>query len=124
MATISHLLLHTSQNHSKNPNSSKTPKLDLRKTLSKPIIISSSVPPTISRRNLLIFSLPFSLTFQFRSWCSALTIFDPVSPAERDASAAVSRKVAEAVELLQRARELQAQGDFNQALEYFTQVSI
>ncbi|XP_034903062.1 uncharacterized protein [Populus alba] len=48
--------------------------------------------------------------------------FDPVSQAEKEASAAISRRVTEAVELLEKGRELQAQGDFNEALLYFTKM--
>ncbi|KAI6691862.1 hypothetical protein NL676_019572 [Syzygium grande] len=54
--------------------------------------------------------------------CRALEGFDPVSPEERGASAAKSRRIAEAVGLLEKGRELQAQGDFGRALFYFTQV--
>lgn len=52
---------------------------------------------------------------------SALAL-DLVTREERDASAVVTRRVDEAVELLERGRELQAQGDFTQALRFFTQV--
>lgn len=45
-----------------------------------------------------------------------------MSQAEKEASAAVSTRVAEGVELLEKGRELQAQGDFNKALAYFTLV--
>lgn len=48
--------------------------------------------------------------------------FDPVSQAEKDASSLISRRVSEAVELLERGKELQAQGDFPKALQFFTLV--
>ncbi|KAA8531078.1 hypothetical protein F0562_005787 [Nyssa sinensis] len=118
-ASISHLLHPTPPNPNKNPNL-KPQYPNARKTLIKPII--SQTTPTIQRRHLLLFSLPMSVAIQFSSGFSALAAFDPVSPAERDASAAVSIRVSEAVELLERGRDLQAQGDFSQALEYFTQV--
>ena len=52
----------------------------------------------------------------------AATVYDPVTPSERDASALVSLRVSQAVELLEKGRELQAQGDFNGALDYFSKV--
>jgi tetratricopeptide (TPR) repeat protein len=45
-----------------------------------------------------------------------------VTEAERAASAAVSRRVGEAVGLLERGRALQARGDFPEALASFTRV--
>lgn len=76
--------------------------------------------PLISRRLLLSSSGLLPL-------CCAVTkgsaaIYDPVTQAEREASAAVSKRVSEAVELLEKGRELQAVGDFNKALQYFTLV--
>ncbi|GLT68723.1 hypothetical protein SLA2020_409290 [Shorea laevis] len=56
------------------------------------------------------------------SSCYALASFDPVTSTEREASEVISRRVSEAVELLDKGRELQAKGDFNQALGYYTQV--
>nr|DAD22682.1 TPA_asm: hypothetical protein HUJ06_024145 [Nelumbo nucifera] len=99
-------------------NTQTLQRADTNKTL--------SVAPPI-RRRLLVFSLPVSTlllvpsTSRPRS-CSALQSFEPVSPAEKDASNALSRRIFEAVQLLDKGRELQAQGDFNQALEYFTTV--
>ncbi|XP_043720376.1 uncharacterized protein LOC122667947 [Telopea speciosissima] len=81
-----------------------------------------------SKRRLLLFSLPISSTLLILpiinqpGSCSALPNFDPVSPAERDASDALSERVSNAIELLEKGKELQAQGDFNHALEYFSQV--
>ncbi|KAI3698554.1 hypothetical protein L2E82_42192 [Cichorium intybus] len=81
---------------------------------------------TIQRRQLLLLSLPISITTIQLSCSSgpavAASIFDPVTDAERTASSEVSRRVAEAVELLEKGREFQAQGDYVQALKYFTQV--
>lgn len=45
-----------------------------------------------------------------------------VTEAERAASAAVSRRVGEAVDLLERGRALQARGEFPEALASFTRV--
>ncbi|XP_068316616.1 uncharacterized protein [Pyrus communis] len=56
------------------------------------------------------------------STSSALTSFNPISAAERDASDAISRRISDALELLEKGRELQALGDFDQALVCFTQV--
>ncbi|CBI37529.3 hypothetical protein VitviT2T_005951 [Vitis vinifera] len=70
----------------------------------------------ISTSSLLVVLLPPPTS------SSALPTFDPVSPNERDASADVSQRVSEAVSLLEKGRELQAQGDFERALQYFTQV--
>lgn len=49
-------------------------------------------------------------------------MYDPVSAAEREASALVSERVSQAVELLEKGRELQTQGDFSGALDYFSKV--
>ncbi|XP_054807302.1 uncharacterized protein LOC129309669 [Prosopis cineraria] len=78
-------------------------------------------------RRLLLFSLPLSgfllLPHKFQSGPSyAADQYDPVTPIERDASAVISQRVSEAVELLEKGRELQAQGDFNGALSYFSKV--
>ncbi|KAI9114296.1 hypothetical protein K1719_014524 [Acacia pycnantha] len=78
-------------------------------------------------RRLLLFSLPLSgflllpRKFQYGSSYAA-DQYDPVTPVERDASAVTSQRVSEAVELLEMGRELQAQGDFNGALAYFSKV--
>nr|CAD1842073.1 unnamed protein product [Ananas comosus var. bracteatus] len=53
---------------------------------------------------------------------AAAAAFDPLTGAERSASAVLDRRVADAVRLLDLARDLQAQGDFPRALLYFTQV--
>ncbi|KAG6775303.1 hypothetical protein POTOM_018747 [Populus tomentosa] len=107
-------------------------------------------PPTPSQnattRRLLLFSLPLLTTatttnnlplsttgakiasansrIQLNSCWALAESYDPVSQAEKEASAAISRRVSEAVELLEKGRELQAQGDFNEALLYFTQVMV
>lgn len=78
-----------------------------------------------SRRQILLLSGFLLLPNRFESGSSssyAATQFDPVTPIERDASALLSQRVTEAVELLEKGRELQAQGDFNGALTYFSQV--
>ncbi len=51
------------------------------------------------------------------------TSYDPVSQDAKEASKAFSRRVSEALELLFKAREAQAQGDFPEALGFFSQVS-
>ncbi|XP_061950424.1 uncharacterized protein LOC133673568 isoform X1 [Populus nigra] len=101
--------------------------------------------PRATSRRLLLFSLPlFAIAttanlLPFRTtgakFASASTIqlnlnsclalaenFDPVSQAEKEASDAISRRVTEAVELLEKGRELHSQGDFNEALLYFTKM--
>ncbi|KAI3814338.1 hypothetical protein L1987_19090 [Smallanthus sonchifolius] len=87
------------------------------------IIVSSSSKPqlTIQRRQLLLLSLPICIA---KSCCPpvAAPVFYPVTAGEQAASLEVSRRVAEAVELLEKGREFQAQGDYVQALQYFTQV--
>ncbi|KAH8507613.1 hypothetical protein H0E87_009962 [Populus deltoides] len=103
-------------------------------------------PPTPNQnattRRLLLFSLPLLTTatttnnlplsttgakiasansrIQLNSCWALAGSYDPVSQAEKEASAAISRRVSEAVELLEKGRELQARGDFNEALLYFT----
>ncbi|XP_022971626.1 uncharacterized protein LOC111470308 [Cucurbita maxima] len=110
---IPHLLFPSS---STNPNPNKP---------SKPISF-----PRLPTKRLLLFSLPIATALLLPipsnpiqpSSCDALESFDPVSRSEREASAVISRRVSEAVELLDKGRELQALGDFDQALLYFTQV--
>lgn len=76
-------------------------------------------------RRLFLFSsslfLPI-LTFGEGPSSYAATMYDPVSTSEREASALVSERVSQAVELLEKGRELQAQGDFSAALHYFSKV--
>jgi len=94
----------------------------------------------LPNRRLFLFSLPLSSfvllpvpsfgdgngaidKFQHGSSSSyAATMYDPLSAAEREASASVSQRVSQAVDLLEKGRELQAQGDFTAALGYFSQV--
>ncbi|KAK9110373.1 hypothetical protein Sjap_018433 [Stephania japonica] len=76
----------------------------------------------ITRRRLLLFTLSISPSLTSLCSSSALETFDPVSTAERDASASLTRRVSEAVEMLERGRELQVQGDFVRALDSFSQV--
>ncbi|KAG5534079.1 hypothetical protein RHGRI_022273 [Rhododendron griersonianum] len=118
-APICHLLSPSPPNpnpESQNPNPSRKNPIKLH-----PVVVSRA-SLSIQRRHLLLFSVPISLSSLIPLNSSALASFDFLSPAERDASEVVSRRVAEAVELLERGRDLQAQGDFNQALDYFTQV--
>ncbi|XP_058226214.1 uncharacterized protein LOC131335059 isoform X1 [Rhododendron vialii] len=118
-APICHLLSPSRPNpnpEGQNPNPSRKNPIKLH-----PVVVSRA-SLSIQRRHLLLFSVPISLSSSIPLNSSALASFDFLSPAERDASEVVSRRVAEAVELLERGRDLQAQGDFNQALDYFTQV--
>ncbi|KAI8540652.1 hypothetical protein RHMOL_Rhmol08G0003200 [Rhododendron molle] len=120
-APICHLLPPSPPNpnpESQNPNPSRKYPIKLH-----PVVVSRA-PLSIKRRHLLLFSVPISLSSSIPLNSSALASFDFLSPAKRDASEVVSRRVAEAVELLERGRDLQAQGDFNQALDYFTQPDI
>ncbi|KAK4772243.1 hypothetical protein SAY86_014018 [Trapa natans] len=115
-ASMSRLLLPSSSPPSSAllPSPNKTPVPNLSST----------------RRRLFLFSLPIPTLLLFTangessrtSSCLAAEAFDPVSSAERDASALMSRRIAEAVELLDKGRELQAQGDFGSALLYFSKV--
>ncbi|KAM5577799.1 hypothetical protein ABKV19_008239 [Rosa sericea] len=92
-------------------------------------LIPISRTPLLTRR-LVLLSLPLA-TFLLPSNSSAVdaieptsavTTFNPISDAERDASAAISRRISEALDLLERGRDFQARGDFDQALLSFTQV--
>lgn len=87
-----------------------------------------SIPKTHFRnRRLFLLSLPV-VTLLLpgiggkKSSCYAVESFDPVSPVEKEVSSAISRRISEALELLDKGRDLQAQGDFNQALSCFTLV--
>lgn len=134
-ASISHLFPSSSLRNSNNLNSKAKPiqvKVPISKTplqpntnrrlflFSLPLIPTTFLlftpPPSPSNSNANTAQKPTSLNYP------ALATFEPVSPDEREASATISRRVSEAVELLDKGRELQAQGDFNQALQYFTQV--
>ncbi|XP_061346875.1 uncharacterized protein LOC133292478 [Gastrolobium bilobum] len=104
---------------------------------------SKASPPIfraqLPKRRLLLFSLPLSgflllpvppsfgdgigdSAISNNKFQPASSSYDPVSPSERDASALISQRVSQAVELLEKGRELQALGDFNGALDYFSQV--
>ncbi|KAK9230224.1 hypothetical protein WN944_023191 [Citrus x changshan-huyou] len=117
-APVCHLLLSGSQSEAQRRNPIKTPKIPLQL-------------PLTSRR-LLFFSLPFSsllllpnnrkITNKPSSSDAFAATYDPLTQAEKDASAAVSSRVSDALELLEKGRELQAIGDFNKALQYFTLV--
>ncbi|KAJ7957026.1 Tetratricopeptide repeat protein [Quillaja saponaria] len=88
---------------------------------------SSICRAQLPNRRLFLFSVPLSagvLLLPSLNSSYAVTSYDPVSPAERDASNELSQRVSEAVELLEKGRELQAQGDFNRALQYFSQKMI
>ncbi|KAL2342915.1 hypothetical protein Fmac_004200 [Flemingia macrophylla] len=102
--------------------------LPLWKPKTKTIIQNSQCkasPPSFRNRRLFLFSsflfLPVP-SFGDGSSSQAVTMFDPVTASEREASALVSQRVSQAVELLEKGRELQAQGDFDGALQYFSQV--
>ncbi|XP_020598999.1 uncharacterized protein LOC110038482 [Phalaenopsis equestris] len=77
-----------------------------------------------TRRGLLFLSLPMSalLFLHSNSAADPSSGFDPVTDAEKDASSALSRRIGEAVRLLDLAREFQAKGEFSRALDYFTQI--
>ncbi|KAJ1685890.1 hypothetical protein LUZ63_017280 [Rhynchospora breviuscula] len=85
----------------------------------------SSLPSPLraTKRNFLflLLSLPLS-PLPALSESTDGDMFDPVTDLEREASADVSRRIDEAVELLDLARDLQAKGDFPQALLFFTQL--
>ncbi|KAK4566989.1 hypothetical protein RGQ29_003010 [Quercus rubra] len=135
-ASISHLLPSSSSLRNSNNLNSKVKPIQVKVPISKtplqpntnrrlflfslPLIPTTFLlftpPPSPSNSNAHTAQKPGSLNY------SALATFEPVSPKEREASATISRRVSEAVELLDKGRELQAQGDFNQALQYFTQV--
>ncbi|XP_039067081.1 uncharacterized protein LOC120212992 [Hibiscus syriacus] len=100
------------------------------KTLKPPLLNPATSTTTTTTRRFLLFSLSSSYSLaclgagkllQSGLMDALASSFDPVSQAEKDASAAVSRRVSEAVELLERGKELQAQGDFPKAssLLYF-----
>ncbi|XP_031504522.1 uncharacterized protein LOC116267096 [Nymphaea colorata] len=90
---------------------------------------SLSPPPLLSTRRVFLTSLPMStvlLTFAAPPLLLAappLPTYDPVTSSERDASSVLQRRVAEAVELLDKGREFQAKGEFSNALECFSQVA-
>ncbi|KAI4345075.1 hypothetical protein L6164_012242 [Bauhinia variegata] len=92
-------------------------------------ILSCRVQLSNGRSFLLSLPLSFSAFLLLGSSNSGLgssyaleNEYDPVSPAERDASALISYRVSEAADLLEKGREFQAQGDFNAALSFFSKV--
>ncbi|XP_031281862.1 uncharacterized protein LOC116140360 [Pistacia vera] len=107
-APISHLHLLLSNPHKILKNNPKIP----------------SLLTTTTTRRLLLLSLPLSSTLLLppNQPTSLAATFDPLSQSEKDASGAVSLRLSEALDLLEKGRELQALGDFNQALHYFTLV--
>lgn len=108
-APVSHLLLFSPQR-----NSIKNPKN------------FSKIPLPLNSRRFFLFSLPLLLPISIKptSWSDAFAAsYDPLTLAEKNDSAALSKRVSEALELLEKGRELQAVGDFKNALDYFTLVS-
>lgn len=103
------------------------PRPRLQHPLPKPIWAAISKPPLTSRRYFLL-SIPVGTLLLVdsvqSSSCYASESFDPVSAAERQASVSTSRRILDALELLEKGREMQAQGEFSQALHCFTQVPI
>ncbi|KAF3334142.1 hypothetical protein FCM35_KLT20746 [Carex littledalei] len=93
--------------------------------LSHPKSLSSSLPfpLKVTKRSFLflLLSLPFS-SLPATAEPTGGDPFDPVTDLERQASDDLSRRVDKAVELLDTARDLQAKGDFPQALVFFTQL--
>lgn len=110
------LLLPSSSSSHRNSNTINSNVKHLKPILKTPL----------PNRRLFLFSLSLPTILlsppSNTSSCYALDSFDPVSSTEREASAAISRRVSEAVDLLDKGRELQAKGDFSQALGYYTQV--
>jgi hypothetical protein len=113
---INLLLLLPSYSSHRNSNTINSNAKHLKPILKTPL----------PNRRLFLFSLSLPTLLlsppSNTSSCYALDSFDPVSSTEREASAAISRRVSEAVDLLDKGRELQAKGDFGQALGYYTQV--
>ncbi|KAJ4819090.1 TPR repeat protein [Rhynchospora pubera] len=114
--------------------SSSSPRLNFKFNFKPPLLLPhllnpklpvSSLPSPLraTKRNFLflLLSLPLS-PFPALSESTDGDTFDPVTALERQASADVSRRVDKAVELLDLARDLQAKGDFPQALLFFTQL--
>ncbi|RWW23418.1 hypothetical protein GW17_00012342 [Ensete ventricosum] len=81
----------------------------------------SAAGPGWKRRSLLLSAAAASL-LECRNSVAAGPSFDPVTDREREASAVLSRRVSDAIRLLDLARDLQAKGDYSQALDYFTLV--
>ncbi|KAJ3671620.1 hypothetical protein LUZ60_007699 [Juncus effusus] len=103
---------------------SSTPASSLRLPTQNPKTGTPSLPflqrKTTTKRTLILFL--FSLPLSVQISAAAAAEFDPVSEYEKKASADVSRRVGEAVGLLELARDFQAKGDFPQALLFFTQL--
>ncbi|KAJ4715345.1 Tetratricopeptide-like helical [Melia azedarach] len=107
-APVSHLLLFSPQR-----NSIKNPKN------------FSKIPLPLNSRRFFLFSLPLLLPISIKpTSCSDsfAASYDPLTLAEKNDSAALSKRVSEALMLLEKGRELQAVGDFKNALDYFTLV--
>ncbi|KAF7028045.1 hypothetical protein CFC21_040023 [Triticum aestivum] len=100
--------------------------------LQRPPVVISSAPSaaTTTRRRLLVSAGGLLLVAAAGNsdasrGAAAAAVdlgYDPVTEAERAASAAVSQRVGEAVRLLEAGRELQARGEFAGALASFTAV--
>ncbi|KAL5224830.1 hypothetical protein ABZP36_011469 [Zizania latifolia] len=84
---------------------------------------SCLLPPSPTRRQLLVSSGGLlQLLAAGRAGSEESYQYDPLTAAERAASESVSRRVGEAVRLLDLGRELQARGEFPAALASFTAV--
>ncbi|CAL5214595.1 unnamed protein product [Lathyrus oleraceus] len=107
-----------------NPKTNKIQNFQQTKSSPLPSLSISQLP----NRRLFLFSLPLSsfLFLPFPAFGEDNSVidteYDPVTRSERDASALISQRVSRGVELLEKGRELQALGDFNGALQYFSQV--
>ncbi|MBA0614434.1 hypothetical protein Godav_014733 [Gossypium davidsonii] len=106
---------------SPNPNAKtlRTPFLNLGTTSRRFLLFFLSSPILPSSNSLALDSAKL---LQSNIMDVLASSFDPVSQAEKDASSLISRRVSEAVELLERGKEFQAQGDFPKALHFFTLV--
>ncbi|KAM0940580.1 putative tetratricopeptide-like helical domain superfamily [Dioscorea sansibarensis] len=94
--------------------------------LHRPFLCSSHSSPSRpcrSRRSLLLLLSSAVLPLPAASlFASPPPPFNPVSESDKNASAALSLRVSEAVRLLDLARDFQAHGDFSRALDSFSMV--
>ncbi|KAJ0973126.1 hypothetical protein J5N97_021085 [Dioscorea zingiberensis] len=93
--------------------------------LHRPLLSSPLSPPRghcRTRRSILLLLSSALLPPPTSLSASPPPTFNPVSEFERNASAELSRRVSEAIRLLELARDFQARGDFSQALDSFSLV--
>ncbi|EEF35753.1 uncharacterized protein LOC8263080 [Ricinus communis] len=108
--------------HLQRPSSPSTPNPRNSNSTRRFFLFSLPLCATCATTTTTLVLTQSSPTVKVEPFLALAESYDPVSQAEKDASANKSQRVSEAIGLLEKGRELQAQGDFSAALPYFTLV--